>query len=135
MFNHADRPEKIKNFNSFHITRKALKKTVVGLGYKMWLVLCNYGTGFNHGSRYAVMLTQNRLLLMHSLVAHTVATHASGLKAQLWFYVDATHGGLWTRYVLAEPPCLHLKGLTSAPKYSNLALRRRSIKGCDLSAH
>ena len=38
--------------------------------------------------------------------------------------------GLWTLYVLADPPCIHRKGLTC-----NLPLRRRSRKGCDWSAH
>ena len=33
-------------------------------------------------------------------------------KAWLWFHVDATQGGLRTRYVLADPPCVHRKGLT-----------------------
>ena len=53
------------------------------------------------------------------------------LKAQLWFHVDATQGGLRTHYVLASTP----RAWREPPENVNLASRRRSSEGCDWSAH
>ena len=50
---------------------------------------------------------------------HTSATMEHG-TIYVYFYVYATknlpqlRGGLRTHYVLADPPCVHLKGLTCA---------------------
>ena len=43
--------------------------------------------------------------------------------------------GFTTPYVLADPPCVPCKGLTCASQNSNLASRRRRIKGRDWSTN
>ena len=64
---------------------------------------------------------------LHKPIISIIVT--ARLKGWLWFHVAPTQGGLRTNYILADPPCVHRKGVTCTSQKELLSVEATQQQG------